>query len=104
MARLLMADPGLPRRFRKKLHLQDYSAQALAQIAEKVAKSRFDFSFKPGLVKVVDGAGVRRRGAGEKRALNELLSATRPASRGTFCRRRRSASSVAIAHQRCLWR
>eukprot|EP01050_Picozoa_sp_SAG11_P004059 SAG11_NODE_249_length_11637_cov_3.320073_4_plen_186_part_00 len=47
MKRLLAADPGFPRRFPLRLHLEDYTAQDLALIAEKTAVERFGMQFAP---------------------------------------------------------
>eukprot|EP01051_Picozoa_sp_SAG22_P015598 SAG22_NODE_2061_length_3062_cov_69.961721_2_plen_810_part_01 len=49
MKRLLAADPGFPRRFPLRLHLEDYSAADLVQIAEKTAMDRFGMTFAQGL-------------------------------------------------------
>ena len=47
---LMNTDPGLPRRFASRLHLDDYSPADLALIAEKAARERFELSFADGLV------------------------------------------------------
>jgi Cdc6-like AAA superfamily ATPase len=50
MQRLMRADPGLPSRFPRSLHLPDYDAKELAQICKTYAKKRFDgVEFAPGL-------------------------------------------------------
>ena len=49
MQRLLRADPGLPSRFPKSLHLSDYSAAELAQVCTLVAKKRFNLVLEDGL-------------------------------------------------------
>lgn len=65
MARLMRADPGLPRRFPQQVclislpttltaslhqvHLADYSPEELASIAKTAAHDRFDLDFEPGL-------------------------------------------------------
>ena len=45
MKDLLDMDPGLPRRFATRIHIDDYSCNELARICEHVAKSRFGFTF-----------------------------------------------------------
>ena len=50
MAVLMRADPGLPSRFPKTLHLKDYSTTELAQICETKAKNKFCSKFEPGLL------------------------------------------------------
>ena len=50
MEKLMQADPGLPRRFSKQIHLDDYTAQEIALIAKKVAETRFDLRVPPELV------------------------------------------------------
>ena len=47
--RLLRADPGLPSRFPKSLHLPDYSANELAQVCSLVAKKRYGLDLVAGL-------------------------------------------------------
>ena len=47
--RLMRADPGLPSRFPKSLHLSDYSAAELAQVCTLVAKKRFNLVLADGL-------------------------------------------------------
>jgi len=49
MARLLRADPGLPRRFPNQAHLSDYTPEELADIAETAAQDRFGLTFEPSL-------------------------------------------------------
>ena len=49
MEGLLNADPGLRRRFPRRLHLQDYDGEALAQIGNKTAKERFQVEFVDGV-------------------------------------------------------
>ena len=49
MKRLLASDPGFPRRFPLRLHLQDYSAEEVTQIAEKTAIEKFGMRFSLGL-------------------------------------------------------
>ena len=45
MDRLMRFDPGLQRRFPKRLHLPDYSAMELSQICQKYALHRFEKKF-----------------------------------------------------------
>ena len=47
--RLMRADPGIPSRFPKSLHLSDYSAAELAQVCTLVAKKRFNLVLEAGL-------------------------------------------------------
>jgi AAA+ superfamily predicted ATPase len=49
MQELLQADPGLARRFPTTLNLLDYAPSELAEMASKVATSRFGISFDDGL-------------------------------------------------------
>jgi SpoVK/Ycf46/Vps4 family AAA+-type ATPase len=49
MENLMRADPGLPRRFPNEIHLDDYTAAELAQIAKKVAEEKFDLEWEDGL-------------------------------------------------------
>jgi hypothetical protein len=49
MGRLMKADPGLPRRFPLALHLDDYSAAELAEIACNAAGERFGLGVEAGL-------------------------------------------------------
>ena len=49
MGRLMRADPGLPRRFPKQVHLDDYTPAEVAQIAETAATERFRAHFEDGL-------------------------------------------------------
>jgi len=49
MQELLQADPGLARRFPTTLNLPDYAPSELAEMASKVASSRFGISFEDGL-------------------------------------------------------
>jgi SpoVK/Ycf46/Vps4 family AAA+-type ATPase len=49
MKGLMRADPGLPRRFPHSLHLDNYTSDQLASIAQHVAKRRFDRTFEDGL-------------------------------------------------------
>ena len=49
MENLMRADPGLPRRFPNEIHLDDYTASELAQIAKKVAQQKFDLTWEDGL-------------------------------------------------------
>jgi len=49
MGRLMRADPGLPRRFPKQVHLDDYTPAEVTQIAETVATERFGAQFEDGL-------------------------------------------------------
>lgn len=53
MKELMSADPGLQRRFPKTLHLPNYSAIQLSQIAEQYAQQAFDLSFEEGLTKTL---------------------------------------------------
>jgi hypothetical protein len=48
MKRLMRADPGLPRRFPKEIHLDDYTPAELATIAEFTANSK-GLTFEEGL-------------------------------------------------------
>ena len=45
MARLMRFDPGLQRRFPKRLHLPDYSAMELSEICQSYALHRFEKTF-----------------------------------------------------------
>ena len=49
MARLMRFDPGLQRRFPKRLHLPDYTALELAQICESYANHKFEKIFADDL-------------------------------------------------------
>jgi len=49
MENLMAEDDGLPRRFQRILHLDDYEAPELAQICTKVARERFSLSISPQL-------------------------------------------------------
>ena len=49
MQDLMRADPGLPRRFPNEIHLQDYTAAELAEIAHKVAVKQYNLRFESGL-------------------------------------------------------
>lgn len=49
MENLMRADPGLPRRFPNDIHLDDYTAAELAQIAKKVAEEKFALVWEDGL-------------------------------------------------------
>ena len=49
MQRLMRADPGLPSRFPRSLHLPDYDAKELAQICKIYAKKKFELDFAAGL-------------------------------------------------------
>ena len=49
MQRLVRMDDGIPRRFPHALHLSNYSADELAQIASYVARKRFKKRFEDGL-------------------------------------------------------
>ena len=47
---LMAADPGLPRRFSKQMHLEDYSPCEIALIAKRVAEERFELRVPASLV------------------------------------------------------
>ena len=49
MTRLMAADPGMPRRFPQRLHLKDYTPAELAQIANLVARERFEMELAEGV-------------------------------------------------------
>jgi len=50
MGHFLAADPGLSRRFPLRLNLPDYTSAELAQIAEKIARERFNLSLEANLL------------------------------------------------------
>ena len=50
---LMNADPGLPRRFRTRIHLNDYTPMEIARIAESSANQRFDLTFEDGLLEAL---------------------------------------------------
>ena len=50
MKKLMAADPGLPRRFSKEMHLDDYTAVEIALIAKRVAEKRFELRVPASLV------------------------------------------------------
>jgi SpoVK/Ycf46/Vps4 family AAA+-type ATPase len=54
MENLMMADEGLPRRFQRTLHLDDYTPAELAQICTKVAHERFSLSIDPELERAIE--------------------------------------------------
>lgn len=49
MQKLMTADPGMQRRFPQAIHLPDYDADQLAEIAVQVAKERYGARFEDGL-------------------------------------------------------
>jgi hypothetical protein len=49
MQKLMRADPGMPRRFPNEIHLEDYSAAQLAEIAHAVATEKFALPWEDGL-------------------------------------------------------
>ena len=54
MESLMMADEGLPRRFQRTLHLDDYTPAELAEICTKVAHERFSLSIDPELERAIE--------------------------------------------------
>ena len=54
MESLMRADEGLPRRFQRTLHLDDYTPAELAQICTKVARERFSLSIDPELERAIE--------------------------------------------------
>ena len=50
MERLMRMDPGLDRRFPKRLVLPNYEAIEIAKICEIKANREFDRKFEPGLI------------------------------------------------------
>merc|ERR1711871_1423727 len=49
MEKLMRADPGMPRRFPTEIHLEDYSAAQVAEIAHGVATEKFALPWEDGL-------------------------------------------------------
>ena len=59
MKDLLNMDPGLPRRFATRIHIDDYTCNELARICEHVAKSRFGFTFPDYLLDALEWHLIR---------------------------------------------
>ena len=50
IGQLMRVDPGLPRRFPKRVHLADYTAGELAEMSRRHAESQFKLSFEKDLL------------------------------------------------------
>ena len=52
---LMAADDGLPRRFQRRLHIEDYTPAELAQICVKYAREKFQLTITPDVEEAVAG-------------------------------------------------
>eukprot|EP00931_Biecheleriopsis_adriatica_P077094 TRINITY_DN50717_c0_g1_i1.p1 TRINITY_DN50717_c0_g1~~TRINITY_DN50717_c0_g1_i1.p1 ORF type:complete len:1004 (+),score=228.82 TRINITY_DN50717_c0_g1_i1:64-3012(+) len=75
MGQFLAQDPGLARRFPLRLNLPDYSPEELSQIAEKVARERFDLNLEAGLVRSLQ-RHIEEEHRNEIRCQNASLAVT----------------------------
>jgi hypothetical protein len=53
MDNLLATDEGLPRRFQRRLHLEDYTPAEMAQICNRVAAKRFSLAIDPQVMQAI---------------------------------------------------
>ena len=51
---LMASDPGLPRRFAQRLHLEDYTPREIAEICAKVAEERFEAELAEGTLNALE--------------------------------------------------